>query len=88
MMRAKTISQKGVCLLLRRTVGGIFFYLVRGIDNKEVKKLWPRPRRKPPATPNSPPARNPARKVDPHDPAVSETHQLFMHDMMICEMAL
>ena len=40
----------------RRTVGGIFFYLVRGTDNKEVKKLWPRPRRKPLATPDSPPA--------------------------------
>jgi hypothetical protein len=39
----------------RRTVGGIFFYLVRGSGNKAVKKLWPRPRKKHPATPDSPP---------------------------------
>jgi hypothetical protein len=40
----------------RKTVGGIFFYLVRGSGNKAVKKLWPPPRKKPTATPDSPPA--------------------------------
>ncbi len=40
----------------RKTVGGMFFYLVRGSGNKAVKKLWPPPRQKPTATPDSPPA--------------------------------
>ena len=39
----------------RRTPGGVFFYLVRGSNNKKVKKLWPQ--RKPEsATPDTPPA--------------------------------
>jgi hypothetical protein len=40
----------------RKTVGGVFFYLVRGTGNKEVQKLWPRPRRKHPAKPDTTPA--------------------------------
>jgi hypothetical protein len=37
----------------RRTPGGVFFYLVRGSNNKKVKKLWPQ--RKPEsATPDTP----------------------------------
>ena len=39
----------------RKTVGGVFFYLVRGSGNKKVQKLWPRPRQQHPATPDSPP---------------------------------
>ena len=39
----------------RKTVGGVFFYLVRGSGNKKVQKLWPRPRKQYPATPDSPP---------------------------------
>ena len=38
----------------RKTPGGVFFYLVRGRNNKRVHKLWPQ--RKPePATPDTPP---------------------------------
>ncbi len=40
----------------RKTVGGMFFYLVRGSGHKAVNKLWPPPRQKPTATPGSPPA--------------------------------
>jgi hypothetical protein len=47
------LTKDGTC---RKTVGGIFFYLVRGSGNKAVNKLWPPPRQKPPATPDSPPA--------------------------------
>ena len=39
----------------RKTVGGVSFYLVRGSGNKKVQKLWPRPRKQHPATPDSPP---------------------------------
>ncbi len=39
----------------RKTVGGVFFYLVRGSGNKKVQKLWPRQRKQHPATPDSPP---------------------------------
>jgi hypothetical protein len=38
----------------RKTVGGVFFYLVRGSGNKKVQKLWPRPRKKHPAAPDNP----------------------------------
>jgi phosphorylated adapter RNA export protein len=38
----------------RRTPGGVFFYLVRGSNNKKVKKLWPQ-RQPESATPDSPP---------------------------------
>jgi hypothetical protein len=58
--KALAVEQQGGMLTQdgtrRRTVGGIFFYLVRGSGNKAVKKLWPPPRKKPPATPDSPPA--------------------------------
>jgi hypothetical protein len=40
----------------RRTVGGIFFYLVRGSGNKKVQRLWPRPRQKRPMPLDNPPA--------------------------------
>jgi hypothetical protein len=33
----------------RKTVGGVFFYLVRGSGNKKVQKLWPRQRKQHPA---------------------------------------
>jgi hypothetical protein len=35
----------------RRTPGGVFFYLVRGSNNKKVHKLWPQ-RTQDPATPD------------------------------------
>ncbi len=58
--KALAVEQQGGMLTQdgtrRRTVGGIFFYLVRGSGNKQVQKLWPRPRQKRPATPDSPPA--------------------------------
>jgi hypothetical protein len=38
----------------RRTPGGVFFYLVRGSNNKKVHKLWPQ-RTPEPATPDTPP---------------------------------
>jgi hypothetical protein len=38
----------------RRTPGGVFFYLVRGSNNKKVHKLWPQ-RKQDPATPDTPP---------------------------------
>jgi len=58
--KALEVEQQGGMLTRdgtrRRTVGGIFFYLVRGSGNKAVKKLWPPPRKKPPAKPDSTPA--------------------------------
>ncbi len=58
--KALAVEQQGGMLTQdgtrRRTAGGIFFYLVRGSGNKQVQKLWPRPRQKRPATPDSPPA--------------------------------
>jgi PHAX RNA-binding domain len=58
--KALEVEQQGGMLTQdgtrRKTVGGIFFYLVRGSGNKAVKKLWPPPRKKPTATPDSPPA--------------------------------
>jgi PHAX RNA-binding domain len=39
----------------RRTPGGVFFYLVRGSNNKKVHRLWPQ-RTPESATPDTPPA--------------------------------
>jgi hypothetical protein len=39
----------------RRTLGGVFFYLVRGSNNKKVKRLWPQ-RTPEAATPDTPSA--------------------------------
>jgi hypothetical protein len=57
--QALAVEQQGGMLTRdgshRRTVGGIFFYLVRGSGNKAVKKLWPQ-RQPASATPDTPPA--------------------------------
>ncbi len=57
--KALEVEQQGGMLTQdgtrRRSPGGVFFYLVRGSNNKKVHKLWPQ--RKPEsATPDTPPA--------------------------------
>jgi PHAX RNA-binding domain len=57
--KALEVEQQGGMLTRdgtrRRTPGGVFFYLVRGSNNKKVKRLWPQ--RKPEsAIPDTPPA--------------------------------
>ena len=58
--KALAVEQQGGMLTQdgtrRRTVGGIFFYLVRGTGNKKVQRLWPRPRQKRPMPRDNPPA--------------------------------
>ena len=56
--KALEVEQQGGMLTQdgtrRRTPGGVFFYLVRGSNNKKVHKLWPQ-RTPEPATPDTPP---------------------------------
>jgi PHAX RNA-binding domain len=57
--KALEVEQQGGMLTQdgsrRRTPGGVFFYLVRGSNNKKVHRLWPQ--RKPEsATPDTSPA--------------------------------
>jgi PHAX RNA-binding domain-containing protein len=57
--KALEVEQQGGMLTQdgtrRRSPGGVFFYLVRGSNNKKVKKLWPQ-RQPESATPDTPPA--------------------------------
>jgi len=57
--KALEVEQQGGMMIQdgsrRRTPGGVFFYLVRGSNNKKVHRLWPQ-RTPESATPDTPPA--------------------------------
>jgi PHAX RNA-binding domain len=73
--KALEVEQQGGMLTQdgtrRRTPGGVFFYLVRGSNNKKVKRLWPQ-RTPESATPDTPPAGEaPQPQQPPHTPPQS-----------------